>query len=72
MTDFVRTCPYCESEDTSIVSEFTDIYDTDLHIMLDMKCDHCGKDFVAEDDYTLVSSATGKDSGDLWTNLNKE
>lgn len=72
MSDFVRACPFCGSEDTSIESEFTDIYGTDLHIMLTMKCGHCGEEFVAEDDYELTNSATGKDPDDLLKNLEKE
>ena len=72
MTDCQRSCPYCGSENTSITSEFTDNYGTSLHLMLDMKCDDCGKEFVAEDDYVLMGSATGKDPDDLLRNLEKE
>ena len=70
MAEYDRRCPYCgNSSEYRITNEMHDIYGTTIHIMLNITCDVCGKEFVAEDDYELVNSATGKDPDDLYNNL---
>lgn len=71
MTRYVRTCPYCGSENTEIEEETYDYFADDIHIMYNMKCNDCGEGFVGEDDFILINSATGQDPDDLWKELNR-
>ena len=69
MTVFIRECPYCGSVNTTVVNEENDFYKDTLHVMMDIHCDACGRDFVGEDQYELVASAVGKDPDDLYEAL---
>jgi len=68
----VRTCPFCDSENTEIEEESYDFFEDELHIMYDMKCNDCGEGFIGEDDYVLKASGTGANPDDLLMTLEEE